>query len=149
MKKFILAFLLFSCASEESRLADSYYQNKNYRKAIEYYSESLKLKPNDTQSLYRRGRSYEEISDMQIKITPRLFNIPTTMKLQNIKSIHLESFIQIKATVVRATDIRPKVLSMNFVCNKCGEILEEIFEDGSIQKTNTLLLSLEYIISLK
>ena len=63
MKKFILAFLLFSCASEESRLADSYYQNKNYRKAIEYYSESLKLKPNDTQSLYRRGRSYEEISE--------------------------------------------------------------------------------------
>ena len=77
-----------------------------------------------------RHNPYEEISDMQIKITPRLFNIPTTMKLQNIKSIHLESFIQIKATVVRATDIRPKVLSMNFVCNKCGEILEEIFEDG-------------------
>ena len=60
MKKFIFFFLLISCASEESRIADTYYSNKNYLKAIEYYSESLKLKPNDTKSLYRRGRSYEE-----------------------------------------------------------------------------------------
>ena len=60
MKKFIFLFILISCGSEESRLADTYYSNKNYIKAIEYYSESLKLKPNDTKSLYRRGRSYEE-----------------------------------------------------------------------------------------
>ena len=40
MKKYILFFLLLSCGSEESRLADSYYQNKNYNKAIEYYTES-------------------------------------------------------------------------------------------------------------
>jgi len=45
MKKYILFFLLLSCGPEESRLADSYYQNKNYNKAIEYYTESLKLKP--------------------------------------------------------------------------------------------------------
>ena len=64
MKKYILFFLLISCASEESRLADTYYQNKNYNKAIEYYTESLKLKPNDTQSLYRRGRSYEELKQL-------------------------------------------------------------------------------------
>ena len=32
MKKYILFFLLISCASEESRLADIYYQNKNYNK---------------------------------------------------------------------------------------------------------------------
>ena len=60
MKKYIFLFVFISCASEESRLADTYYSNKNYIKAIEYYSESLKLKPNDTKSLYRRGRSYEE-----------------------------------------------------------------------------------------
>ena len=60
MKKFIFFFFLISCASEESRLADTYYTNKNYIKAIEYYSESLNLKPNDIKSLYRRGRSYEE-----------------------------------------------------------------------------------------
>ena len=44
MKKYIIFFLLFSCASEESRLGDSYYQNKNYEKAIEYYTESFKTK---------------------------------------------------------------------------------------------------------
>ena len=52
------------------------------------------------------------------------------MKLRNLKSIHLNAFVQLRATVVRATDIRPKVLSMHFICNKCGELMEEQFEDG-------------------
>ena len=34
MKKFIFFFVLISCASEESRLADTYYSNKNYIKAM-------------------------------------------------------------------------------------------------------------------
>ena len=41
------------------------FKRANYNKAIEYYTESLKLKPNDTQSLYRRGRSFEEIKQFQ------------------------------------------------------------------------------------
>ena len=62
-EKIYFVFLLFSCSSEESRQADTYYKNKNYKKAIELYTESLKLKPNDTKSLYRRGRAYEELKD--------------------------------------------------------------------------------------
>jgi DNA helicase MCM8 len=77
-----------------------------------------------------RHNPIEEISDIQIKITPRLFNMPATMKLRSLKSIHLGAFVQIRATVVRATDIRPKVLSMHFICNKCGEAMEEMFADG-------------------
>ena len=55
MKKYILFFLILSCGSEETRLADSYYQNKNYNKAIEYYTESLKLKPNDSLIVFSSG----------------------------------------------------------------------------------------------
>ena len=61
MKKFLFIFCFISCTSEESREGDVYYFKKEYEKAIELYSESLKLKPNDTKSLYRRGRSYEEL----------------------------------------------------------------------------------------
>ena len=45
MKKYILFFLLISCASEESRLADTYYQNKNYNKAIESYEKAKEIYP--------------------------------------------------------------------------------------------------------
>ena len=85
MKKYILFFLLLSCGSEESRLADSYYQNKNYNKAIEYYTESLKLEPNDTQSLYRRGRSFEEIKQFQNAIKD--YNKVLELDKENVNAI--------------------------------------------------------------
>ena len=61
MKRFLFLFFIISCSSEESRLGDTFYANKNYEEAINQYSESLNLEPNDIQSLYRRGRSYEEL----------------------------------------------------------------------------------------
>ena len=85
MKKYILFFLLISCGSEESRLADSYYQNKNYNKAIEYYTESLKLKPNDTQSLYRRGRSYEELKQFDKALID--YNKVISIDSENVNAI--------------------------------------------------------------
>ena len=85
MKKYILFFLLISCASEESRLADTYYQNKNYNKAIEYYTESLKLKPNDTQSLYRRGRSYEELKQFDKALID--YNKVISIDSENVNAI--------------------------------------------------------------
>ena len=62
MNKYLIIFLIFiSCIKEESRTADNYYENNNYAKAIRLYNEVIKLKPNDTKSIYRRGRSYEEL----------------------------------------------------------------------------------------
>ena len=61
MKRFLFLFFVISCSSEESRLGDSFYANKNYEEAINQYTEGLNLEPNDIQSLYRRGRSYEEL----------------------------------------------------------------------------------------
>ena len=53
--------IFISCINEESRTADNYYEVNDFTKAIELYDEVIKLKPNDTKSIYRRGRSYEEL----------------------------------------------------------------------------------------
>ena len=59
---YLLFFLIIlSCTSNDAQEGDKYYNNKDYNVAIEYYSESIKLNPNNTKSIYRRGRSYEEI----------------------------------------------------------------------------------------
>ena len=63
MKKYLIIFLILtSCINEESRTADNYYEVDDFTKAIELYNEVIKLKPNDIKSIYRRGRSYEELN---------------------------------------------------------------------------------------
>ena len=62
MRLIILIFFAFiSCTSDDSRMGDQMYSNKNYEEAIKLYTEGLKLRPNDIKSLYRRARSYEEL----------------------------------------------------------------------------------------
>ena len=61
---------------------------------------------------------------------PRFFNLPDSEKLRNLKAQHMAQFVQIRANVVRATDVRPKVLSMEFTCTKCGEPMLEKFSEG-------------------
>ena len=62
MKKYLIIFLILtSCINEESRTADNYYEVDDFTKAIELYNEVIKLKPNDIKSIYRRGRSFEEL----------------------------------------------------------------------------------------
>ena len=56
----LIFFALISCTSDDSRMGDQMYSNKNYEKAIKLYTEGLKLRPNDIKSLYRRARSYED-----------------------------------------------------------------------------------------
>ena len=57
----LIFFALISCTSDDSRMGDQMYSNKNYEQAIRLYTKGLKLRPNDIKSLYRRGRSYEEL----------------------------------------------------------------------------------------
>ena len=68
MKHFILIFFLFiSCVKDESRDADKFYESKNFIEAIELYNEIINLKPNDIKSIYRRGRSYEELKQFELQ----------------------------------------------------------------------------------
>lgn len=67
MKHFItILFLFISCVKDESRDADNLYESKNFIEAIELYNEIINLKPNDIQSIYRRGRSYEELTQFEL-----------------------------------------------------------------------------------
>ena len=67
MKHFIIILFLFiSCVKDESRDADNLYDSKNFIGAIKLYNEIINLKPNDIKSIYRRGRSYEELKQFEL-----------------------------------------------------------------------------------
>jgi len=58
---FVVIGLIFSsCKDERSELGDRYFKNGQYDKAIDAYTEYLRLEPTHIKSLYNRGRAYEE-----------------------------------------------------------------------------------------
>ena len=61
IKYLYLFLIIISCTNNDAQEGDSFYNNKDYINAIEYYNQSIKLNPNNVKSIYRRGRSYEEI----------------------------------------------------------------------------------------
>lgn len=65
MRKVFIALLIIitavSCKDEQSELGDRYFQRGEYQKAVEAYTEYLKLEPTHIKSLYNRGRAYEEL----------------------------------------------------------------------------------------
>ncbi|MTI19471.1 tetratricopeptide repeat protein, partial [Fulvivirga sp. RKSG066] len=50
-----------ACKDERSELGDKYFKNGQYEKAIDAYTEYLRLEPTHIKSLYNRGRAYEEV----------------------------------------------------------------------------------------
>ena len=86
MRMIILLFFgLFSCSSNDSRMGDEMYSNKNYEEAIKLYTESLKLRPNDIKSLFRRARSYEELGIYEKAVTD--FNKILEIDKENINAL--------------------------------------------------------------
>ena len=81
----LLFFGLFSCSSNDSRMGDEMYSNKNYEEAIKLYTESLKLRPNDIKSLLRRARSYEELGIYEKAVTD--FNKILEIDKENINAL--------------------------------------------------------------
>ncbi|MEB2786415.1 tetratricopeptide repeat protein [Algoriphagus persicinus] len=51
---------LWSCSEKKTSTGDAYFNQGEYDKAANEYSEDLKFKPNDVRMLYNRGRAYEE-----------------------------------------------------------------------------------------
>jgi len=60
-KYFLFIIITCSCITDKTKEGDLYYKNKKYIDAITSYDASLKLDPNNVKSIYRRGRSYEEL----------------------------------------------------------------------------------------
>jgi len=62
------------------------------------------------------------ISEFDVKIKPRLFNLPKSqfIEIRNIRSKDLSKFIYIEGIVRQASDVRPQVTSAKFECPACG-----------------------------
>ncbi len=62
---FFLLIILFSACNEkdDESKGDVFYNQGEYQKAVDAYSEHLKLKPSDETVLYNRGRAYEELGN--------------------------------------------------------------------------------------
>ncbi|MCH7411249.1 tetratricopeptide repeat protein [Belliella sp. DSM 111904] len=58
----LLVFAMVSCG-ETSNDGDAYYNAGKFEEAIKAYDNVLSTKPKDSNALYKRGRSYEEIGD--------------------------------------------------------------------------------------
>lgn len=65
------------------------------------------------------------------KINIRLHNYPESMiALKNLKAAYIDRLVSVRGTIVKVSTVRPLVIQMNFVCNKCGTSIICDFPDG-------------------
>lgn len=62
-----------------------------------------------------------QIKDFKVRIK----NLPKTQQelIRNIRSIHLNKFIQVSGIIRQKSDVRPQITSARFECPSCGNIL--------------------------
>ncbi len=61
-----LIFFFSACnEKDEESKGDVFYNQGEYQKAVDAYSEHLQLKPSDETVLYNRGRAYEELENYE------------------------------------------------------------------------------------
>ena len=58
---------------------------------------------------------------------PRFFNIPESeiVKIRNLRSHHLDSLLAVEGIIRRASEVRPEVVSAEFECSSCGNVVEK------------------------
>jgi len=61
----VIAGTLFSCSEQKSNPADRYFESGNYQQAVESYTANLKNRPADVNTVYNRGRAYQEMGNLQ------------------------------------------------------------------------------------
>ena len=59
---FAIIIMAFSCTHEKSGLGEQYFNDGEYEKAIEAYTEVIKIKPRAIEEIYNRGRAYQELA---------------------------------------------------------------------------------------
>ena len=59
---------LWGCKDESVYIGDGFFNQGNYEKAIEAYTNYLELNPNNIKSLYNRGRAYEELGNYELAL---------------------------------------------------------------------------------
>src|SRR5690606_28191701 len=60
----LLAVLLVACNDDGERQGDAYFSKGDYQNAIKAYDEYIEYQPTHVKSIYNRGRSYEELGQL-------------------------------------------------------------------------------------
>jgi len=60
-----IIILFSSCEDERSRLGDKYFNEGKYQKAVQIYTEFLRMMPSHLKTIYNRGRAYEELEQYE------------------------------------------------------------------------------------
>ena len=88
---FTFLVLLFSCNSNETSQGDEFYNNNQFEEAIAAYNSVLENNPTNVKALYNRGRSYEELNnldeaekDFKAALTEDAKNVQVLLSLSNL-----------------------------------------------------------------
>ncbi|MEM9297608.1 MAG: tetratricopeptide repeat protein [Bacteroidota bacterium] len=66
MRHFLILTVLIivlGCKNENSELGDKLFSKGEYEKAVEAYTEYLRMQPRDIKTIYNRGRAFEELEE--------------------------------------------------------------------------------------
>lgn len=61
----ITGLLVFSCGDNKISPGEKYFNQGQFKEAVDEYSDELKYAPNEVRLLYHRGRAYEEMGDFE------------------------------------------------------------------------------------
>lgn len=89
-------------------------------------SDYLKDNPNEGVAAAEEGmKGVDLITDEELKV--RFGNMPEEdfVFLRNLRSKHLGEFIPVEGMIKRASQVKPEVVSAEFQCTNCGEIVEK------------------------
>jgi len=83
--------VFFSCSESDSSQGDKFYNNNQFEEAVDAYSKVLVNSPKNVNALYNRGRSHEELgnldeaeSDMKAAFSVDPKNVQVLMGLSNL-----------------------------------------------------------------
>lgn len=57
----LMMILIFGCGSNNTKDGDVFFETGEYKKAIDAYNKSLETSSNDINTIYNRGRAYQEL----------------------------------------------------------------------------------------
>jgi len=89
-------------------------------------SDYLKENPDEAVSAAEEGvLGVDLVTDEEIKV--RFGNMPEEdfVLLRNLRSKHIGNFIPVEGMIKRASQVKPEVVSAEFQCTNCGEIVEK------------------------
>ncbi|MEM9895964.1 MAG: tetratricopeptide repeat protein [Bacteroidota bacterium] len=136
-------FLLFSCNSNSSGAADSLFEAGRYKEAIEAYTKMIESEPSNSSILYNRGRSYEEIGEIDLatsdfeavlKLDPK--NVKAYLSLAKL-SYKTEAFSKALVLANKALELNENNAEGHFFAARASHQLGYL--DGALESYNNAI----------